>query len=334
MQKIKVGFIGCGGIGQRHLRNIDKIPEVEVVATCDINKEAAERVALSHHCPTFTDYHEMIRKIKLDAVIITIPPFAHSDEVQLAAKKNIHIFIEKPIALNMDLASEMVEAVEKYKVKSQVGFMWRFSPVIEELKKMIDSGRAGQLGLFIAEYYCNSLHTRWWREKKKSGGQLTEQAIHFVDLARYLFGEAESVASMMNNIFHRELENYTSEDIGSTIIKFKNGAIASINASNGAIPGQWLAPCHIVTQNITVDFDSLEIPASRAIFYYTGEELVKKTVESDKDFYLAELADFVNAIKTDNKTRIPMIEGAKALEITLAANESAEISRIIKLSNI
>lgn len=225
MQKVKVGFIGCGGIAQRHLRNIDKIPEAEVVAACDIDKEAAERAGLSHHCPAFTDYHEMIRKIKLDAVIITIPPFAHSDEVQLAAKKNIHIFIEKPIALNMDLASEMVEAVEKYKVKSQVGFMWRFSPVIEELKKMIDSGRAGQLGLFITEYYCNSLHTPWWREKKKSGGQLTEQAIHFVDLARYLFEDVESVASMMNNIFHREVENYTSEDIGSTIIKFKNGAI-------------------------------------------------------------------------------------------------------------
>ena len=334
MQKVKVGFIGCGGIAQRHLRNTGKIPEAEVVAACDINKEAVEKAGISHHCSTFTDYHEMIRKIKLDAVIITIPPFAHSDEVQLAAKNHIHIFIEKPIALNMDLAKEMVEAVEKYKVKSQVGFMWRFSPVIEEFKKMIGSGRAGQLGLFIAEYYCNSLHTPWWREKKKSGGQLTEQAIHFVDLARYLFGEAESVASMMNTIFHREVENYTSEDLGSTIIKFKNGAIASINATNGAIPGRWLAPCHVVTQNITVDFDSLETLPSKAVFYHTKEELVEKTVKSNKDFYLAELADFINAIKTDSKTRIPIIEGAKALEITLAANKSAETGRITKLSSI
>lgn len=334
MQKVKVGFIGCGGIAQRHLRNTGKIPEAEVVAACDTNKEAVEKVGMSYHCSTFTDYHEMVRKIKLDAVIITVPPFAHSDEVQLAAKKNIHIFIEKPIALNIDLAREMVEAVEKYKVKSQVGFMWRFSPVIEELKEMIDLGRAGQPGLLVAEYYCNSLHRFWWREKEKSGGQLTEQAIHFIDLARFLFGEGHSVLSIMNNLFHTEVENYTSEDVSSTIITFENGAIASINATNGAIPGRWFAPCRVVAKNITVYFDSLEAPSSKATFYYTKKEVVKKEVESDKDFYLAELADFINAIKTDSKTRIPIIEGAKALEITLAANKSAETGRITKLSNI
>lgn len=333
MQKVKVGFIGCGGIAQEHLRSIDKIPETEIVAACDIDKEAVEKVGISHHCPTFTDYHEMIRKIKLDAVIITLPPFAHSDEVQLAAKNHIHIFIEKPIALNMDLAKEMVEAVEKYKVKSQVGFMWRFSPAIGKLKKMIDSDQAGQLGFLIGEYYCNSLHTPWWREKKKSGGQLTEQAIHFVDLARYLFGEVKSVASMMNNVFHREVENYTSEDIGSTIIKFKTGAIASINATNGAIPGQWLAPCRIVTQNITVDFDSLETFPSKAVFHYTKEGL-EKTVKSNKDFYLAELVDFIDTIKNDRETKIPIIEGVKALEVTLAANKSARTDRIVKIEEI
>jgi predicted dehydrogenase len=266
----------------------------------------------------------------MDIVYICLPPFAHSDEVELAAKAGVHIFIEKPIALDMKTADRMVKACKENKVKSQVGFMNRHGDAVQTVKRMIESGEAGQPGLLVAWYMCNSLHAPWWRDKSKSGGQIVEQIIHTYDIARFLLGEPVSVFCHLDNLFHKDVPNYTSEDVSATSIRFSSGAVATIAGTNGAIPGKWINQWKLVTQNFTVDFTD----ANNATLVQTNlPHLRTLTINSDKDLFLAETLDLLKAIETDGETVCPMEEGAKTLKLVLAVRESGETGRVISLAD-
>lgn len=328
--QFNVGIIGCGGIANRHASVLSGLEVVNLVAFCDIAEDRAigfnEKYAESQG-KIYTDFAQMYDSEELDVVWICLPPFAHTNEVELAASHGVNVFIEKPIALNMETAGRMVEAVEKYKVKSQVGFMSRFGSVVENVKAMLDSGEAGNAGLMIGKYMCNALHAPWWREKGKSGGQIVEQIIHTYDIVRYFLGEPESVFCRAENIFHKTVENYTSEDASGTVIRFRNGAIATVTGSNGAIPGKWISQYELVATNLTVNFAD----ANNATLYRTDVQPVQEEkLTSDRDLFHAEAMDLLNAIKTDGITRTPIIEGAKTLELVLAASESAETGKIVE----
>jgi predicted dehydrogenase len=272
----------------------------------------------------------MFDQVPLDLVLICLPPFGHKDEVEVAADHGVNVLIEKPIALTSEHAWKMVKAVEKAGIKSQVWFMFRFGAAIEKLKAMIEDGSAGQVGLMSARYFCNSLHAAWWREREKSGGQITEQVIHMVDLMRYLMGDPQTVFSIQNNLFHKYVENYTIEDTSGTVMEFKDGGIGVIFASNNAIPGKWLNDYHIVTQKLTAEFSD----ANNATFTHTGAKEVKtETISSNDDYYLREVLDIYQAITTNTTTRTPIEEGALTLDLALAITKSAIIKEPVYLGN-
>ena len=126
--------------------------------------------------------------------------------------------------------------------------MFRFGDAVEQLKRKIVNGEAGLPGLLSARYFCNNLHASWWRERSKSGGQLVEQVIHMFDLLRYLAGEADSVFSRQENLYHRDVENYAIEDVSATIISFLNGGLGVVYATNNAIPGKWINDYRVVAR--------------------------------------------------------------------------------------
>jgi len=249
--------------------------------------------------------------------------------VEIAANLGVHVFIEKPIALTSEQAWRMVNAAEKAGIVTQVGFMFRFGEAIEHLKGMIDSGEAGQVGLMSARYFCNSLHAPWWRRRDLSGGQLVEQVIHMIDLMRFLMGDAITVYSRQENLFHQDLDDYTVEDVSATIFSFPKGGVGVIYATNGAIPNRWINDYRVVSRNLSVEFTD----ANHAAFHYTAESDRKpKMIASDRDIYLSEMQDFLTAIRTGQKTRIPLREGAKSLDLALAATHSAQIGREVQIS--
>jgi len=330
---LKVCLIGCGGIAEIHAHVLSGIGEVQLVSFCDIVEEKA-RMFNNRYAGgkgrVYSNFAEMLEKEKPDAVYVCLPPFAHRDEVELAAGMGIHIFIEKPIALSMEKARSMVAAVKKHGVKTQVGFQLRFGAAVEFFKGMLEKGEAGQAGLFLAKYYCNSLHSPWWRDKSKSGGQVVEQIIHLYDLSRFIVGEPRSVYCVMDNLFHKNVEGYTCEDVSTALIKFKSGCLGSISATNFAIPGRWLYDFNLVTSNMTVFFTD----ANNAVFTRTdrswGESL---TVSSDKNLHEAITRDFLNAVKNDTPTRASIEEGAKSLNFVLSVRKSAEEGREILIED-
>ena len=332
MKTLRTGILGCGSFARRHASNLITLPEeIELTAFCDHHEQNARELSDTYsrgNGAIFTDHHEMFEKGKLDLVVICLPPHAHSDEVEVAAQHGIHILIEKPIALSSEHAWRMVEATEKAGIKTQVGFMFRFGAAIERLKELINAGEVGPLGLMSARYFCNSLHAPWWRDRSKSGGQLVEQVIHMVDLMRYLMGEAVSVYSRQGNVFHREVVDYTVEDVSATVFGFRGGAIGVIYATNGAIPGKWINDYRLVSQKLTAEFSN----ANNALLHFIAETPVRtETISSDRNVHLAELQDLLTAIRTDGQTRIPLREGAKSLDMALAATQSAQTHQEVPL---
>jgi predicted dehydrogenase len=332
MKRLRTAILGCGGFAHRHAGNLVGLPEdIELTAFCDHHDDNAREFAEKYtqgEGSTFTDPREMFEKANLDLVVICLPPFAHSNEVDLAAEHGVHILMEKPIALSSEHAWRMVEAAEAAPIKTQVGFMFRFGTGIERLKELLASGEVGPAGLMSARYFCNSLHAEWWRDRSRSGGQLVEQVIHMVDLMRYLMGEAVSVYSRQENLFHRERADYTVEDVSATIFGFQGGAVGVIYATNGAIPGKWINDYRLVSQNLTAEFAN----ANNAMLHFTAETPMRtEAISSEKNVYLAELQDLLTAIRTDGETRTPLREGAKSLDMALAATRSAELHQEVSL---
>lgn len=332
MADFRVGLIGCGGFAHTHARIIADLPQSDLVACCDTERQRAEAYSQLYaggKAKVFTSFERMFDQVKMDIVYICLPPFAHTNEVELAAERGIHIFIEKPIARTMAVANRMVRAVRKAGVKSQVGFMLRFAGAVEVVKEELDSGRAGPPALFSGRYYCNALHAPWWRDKSKSGGQVVEQIIHIYDLCRYLLGRPQTVYCQQRNLFHRDVPGYTVEDVSASTIAFENGALALIVGTNNAIPNRWLSYVDLVTERRSVHFTD----GNHAAVHYTDSPApTEVTIASDKDGYRGETLDLLDAIQTGGETRTPISEGAETLRLVLAADRSAQRGEPVKLA--
>jgi len=332
-QPLRTAILGCGGFAHRHARTLQLLEDdFKMVAFCNRTIERAAAFSEKYtngQAPVFADHHQMFEQIPLDVVVICLPPYAHSDQIEIAANLGVHVFIEKPIALTSEQGWRMVNAAERAGIITQVGFMFRFGEAIEHLKEMIDSGKAGSVGLMSARYFCNSLHAPWWRKRDLSGGQLVEQVIHMVDLMRFLMGDAVTVYSRQENLFHQDVDDYTVEDVSATIFGFSNGGLGVIYATNGAIPNRWINDYRVVSRNLTVEFTD----ANHGTFHYTAESSRQpEMITADRDFYLLEMQDFRTAIRAGRNTRIPLREGAKSLDLALAAARSAQTGSEIRIS--
>jgi predicted dehydrogenase len=324
MRPLRTAIIGCGNFAHRHAERLAELEDVQLVGFCD---RAIEKAAVYNQryaddqAQIYEDYERMYEALDLDLVYICLPPFAHDREVELACQHGIHLFIEKPIALTMDLAESMGRWVAESGVKSQVGFMYRHGEAVRWLEAYVHDVGVADRGFLTACYFCNSLHSGWWRDRSKSGGQLVEQVIHLFDLARFLLGEPARIYSMQENLFHRDVEGYTVEDASGTVVRFESGSMAVFAATNGAIPNRWEYDLRVMLPGLTADFEN----ENRAVFHHTaGAWPTMTSIGSEKDVHLAETLDLLAAIREDRPTAVPIEEGVRSLRFVLAAAESAE----------
>ncbi|QHW29943.1 Gfo/Idh/MocA family oxidoreductase [Paenibacillus rhizovicinus] len=324
-KQIRVGIIGLGGMGRAHAKHLRSLSGVEITAVCGQSMEKAEAFNAEHAGGTaaaYDRYEDMLEQETLDAVYVCIPPYAHRGQVEAAAKRGCAVFVEKPIALDSETAASMVLAVEQAGVLSQVGYHNRFGSAVRELKRMIDDGTAGVPTLFDGRYDCNSLHSPWWRDRSLSGGQVFEQAIHTYDLAMHLFGTPTRVSGLTGNLAHREISDYTVEDTSAAIVRFESGAMASICASNCAVPMEWNSSFTVVCSKATVYF----MGPNKAEFVLTGgAEPVRRLFEEEVDVYLEENIAFIAALRGEGPELCPIGDGLASLRLVEKVMQSAEL---------
>ncbi|MFP4379696.1 MAG: Gfo/Idh/MocA family protein [Candidatus Sumerlaeia bacterium] len=320
---IKVGILGTGFMGGVHAQNLNKIKGVQVTAVCGTSMEKAEKFADEkgkRYTKPYGRFKTMLQEAELDALVVAIPPFAHSGQVEAAAKKGLHLFMEKPLALDVKRAKRMANAIKRAGVIGQVAYHMRFGKAVQELKKAIESGKAGKPTLFDARYACNSLHGPWWRDVEKSGGQTLEQIIHIYDLALYFLGAPKAVAGFADNLCHTHIPDYTVEDTSAFAIRFKGGAMANISGTNNAVPMEWVNPFTVVCEKLTAFFETPD----KAEFVFTGGDIPKREIiDGDTDMYYEEMKAFVKAVqgKIDNPATAE--DGLLGLKTAIGALESA-----------
>src|SRR5262245_332942 len=124
----RIAFVGTGGIANHHLGRLKEIEGVEIVALCDVAEDRAAAAAAQYGGQAYTDYHRMLDEVATDALYGCVPPFAHSDAEILAAQRGIHLFVEKPVVMQLETGLRILEAVEKAGVMSSVGYGVRYTP--------------------------------------------------------------------------------------------------------------------------------------------------------------------------------------------------------------
>jgi len=319
---LRIGFLGTGGIARTHLNALRQLEEAEVVAFCDIVEERAEGAAKQFDALAFTDHRKMLDEVKMDALFVCLPPFAHTDAEITAAEKGIHIFVEKPVALTMEKAEEISAAISKASVISSVGYHWRYAELTQRAMELVEGREIAALH----GYWLGGMpRVEWWRVKEKSGGQMVEQTTHIFDLARYFAGDAQSVYALgFKGILEKRVENHNVEDASIALVRFKNGLIGQISSADVVTQGG-LTGLHIFCDGLT-----LQISPS----VLTIREAGKVTEMRQKhNCYYDEDSIFLEAIKTGNTSKIlsPYSDAVKTLSLTLGANKSLETGEVVAL---
>jgi len=222
---IKVAFIGSGGIAGYHLSHLEKIKDVELVGFCDVQADRAQARAKHYKTRAYADYRRMLDAAKPDAVYVCTPPFAHGRFELDAVARGCHIFVEKPIALSMETALAIRDAIAKARVVSAVGYQDRYQDIIAKLRDILS---ARKVATAMGYWMGGMPGVAWWRVKAQSGGQHTEQTTHIFDMVRYLFGEVAQVYAAASRGLMSDVPNYDVEDLSVATLTLKSGLIATV----------------------------------------------------------------------------------------------------------
>lgn len=238
-KKIKVAFIGCGGIHWPHLDGYLAIPEkAEVVACCDVTKASAEAsAAKAGGAKVYTDWKKMLATEQIDAVDICLPHHLHRPAILDAAKLKKHVICEKPLCLNMKEAAEIATAIKKAGVTFMSAHNQLFDPIVQRAKQLVDGGLIGKV-FYIRTQDCFKLEplavggrkAMGWRGnvETQGGGELIDTGYHPSYLLLYLASSpAVEVTAMLGNY----LGQLQAEDTAAVSVKFKDGAIGQIMTS-------------------------------------------------------------------------------------------------------
>jgi predicted dehydrogenase len=233
--QVKIGFIGCGGNARGHMNTIKGMEDAKIVAVCDVRQESAKSAAEFVGAEAYTDLNVMLERKDLDAVYISIPVFAHGEPEMAVIKRGLPFLVEKPVAISLDIAEKVLDAVEKNKLITCVGYQLRYAGSVGVTKELL---KGKTINMVIGKYWCNSGVGDpgiWLRQMGKSGGQLVEQATHTIDMMRYLAGEVKEVFAFQEN---RVLKQTDCPDVNVVSMKFANGAVGSITTT-WAYEGDW-----------------------------------------------------------------------------------------------
>jgi UDP-N-acetyl-2-amino-2-deoxyglucuronate dehydrogenase len=231
-KNFRVSLVGCGRISRNHVAAISRIDGLSIVAACDDNADRAREISEPLGIPWFTDYEKMLREVPSEIVSICTPSGLHPSQGVIAAQTGRHVVTEKPMAISLRSADDLVHACDAAKVHLFVVKQNRLNEPVKVLKHAVDEGRFGRVYMasctvFWArpqEYYEQAPWRGTW---EFDGGAFMNQASHYVDLIQWLMGPVESVMAKTATLA-RKIE---TEDTGVAILRFRSGALGVIEVT-------------------------------------------------------------------------------------------------------
>ena len=339
-------LIGCGRIATNHLKAALN-NKLNIVAVCDILPEAMEQLLAKHGLEQtsaikrYTDYQQMIAENELTLVSIATESGNHAEIALHCIDCGVHVIIEKPMAMSMADAEEIIRRSDEKGVKVSACHQNRFNIAIQELRQAVEAGRFGRLS-------HGSIHVRWNRNENyytqapwrgtwaQDGGCLMNQCIHGIDLLRWMMGEeVEEVYGVTKQQFHDYLE---CEDIGMAVVKFKNGAVGTIEGTTNVYPRNLEETLYLFGETGTVKIGGTSTNNIDVWNFADESEADQKNKglqEATSNVYgnghTSLFADVIDAIRQDRKPYVDAVAGRNALEMILAIYQSAATGLPVKL---
>jgi len=333
---IKVGVIGAGRIGKIHAENLaTRIPGVEVVAIADPNVAAAKELAEKLHVSAYSeDYRKILDDKSIEAVLICSSTDTHARFMTEAAEAGKHIFCEKPVDHSLEKIDAALAAVKKAGVKCQIGFNRRFDPNFKKVRQMVNEGKVGEVQ--ILRITSRDPAPPPVSYVKVSGGMFLDMTIHDFDMARYLSGsEVVEVYAAGAVMVDPGIGEAGDIDTAVITLKFANGSIGTIDNSRKAIYGydqrvevfgsKGMVAVANNTANSSVYSSEDGVVSEKPLYFF---------LERYMDSFIAELSDFIDAVRDDKPTPVTALDGRKPVVIAMAANKSLKENRPVKLSEI
>ncbi len=343
---MKYALIGCGRISTNHVKAVMN-NNLEFTAVCDIVPEHMEEVLEKNglqgnvSIKRYTDYKKMIAENDLELVGIATESGIHAEIALYCIDHGINVIIEKPMAMNMKDAEEIIRRSEEKGVKVSACHQNRFNVAVQEMRKALEEGRFGKVS-------HGSIHVRWNRGKAyydqapwrgtwaQDGGALMNQCIHGIDLLRWMMGdEVEEVYGVTRQQFHHYLE---AEDIGMAVVKFKNGAIGTIEGTTNVYPQNLEETLYLFGENGTVKIggkstNNIDVWnfADESDADQKNKGLQEQTSNVYGNGHTSLYADVIDAIEKDRAPYVDAHAGRNALEMILAIYKSQKTGMPVKL---
>ncbi len=354
-QKVRIGIVGCGGIANgKHMPSLIRLPEVEMVAFCDIIEERATKAANQYGVDgalVFTDYRDLVALADLDIVHVLTPNHVHAPISIAALKAGKHVMCEKPMATSSREAQAMLDAARKSGKKLTIGYQGRQRAEAQYLKELCDADELGEV------YFAKALALRrrgvptwgvFLDKEKQGGGPLIDIGTHSLDLTLWLMNNYDwdyVVGSTYNKIGKQKNvvnpwgtwkpEEYTVEDSAFAFIKFKNGATVILESSwaLNIMPSD--TPCVLCGTKAGADFvDGLRILGEKGSRLYTLRPEPKirgvdpKGGETDERGYL-EAKQWIESVINDTQPTVLPEQALVVTEILEAIYDSAKSGKPI-----
>ena len=339
-------LIGCGRIAVNHIKAA-RNNQLEIVAVCDIQPEKMEELLAKHGLKNdssivrYTDYQKMLQEQRLDFVSIATESGKHAKIALDCIEQGVHVIIEKPMAMSIADADEIIQRSREKHVKVAACHQNRFNIAVQKMRRALETGRFGKLS-------HGSIHVRWNRDHSyydqaswrgtwaQDGGALMNQCIHGIDLFRWMMGnEVDTVYAQTRQQFHDYLE---CEDLGMAVVTFKNGAIGTIEGTTNVYPHNLEETLYLFGQTGTVKLggkstNNIDVWdfADETQADQKNKGLEEPTSNVYGNGHTSLFADMIQAIKEDREPYVDAIAGRNALEMILAIYQSAATGKAVKL---
>lgn len=339
---LKIALVGCGRISKRHadLLGNGQVVGAHLVAVCDVIEERAASIAEHFNVPGFTDMHRMMRDVDVDVVAVLTESGHHAAHVKELAVYGKHIIVEKPMALTMNDADDMIRACERARIKLFVVKQNRFNVPVVKLREALERGRFGKLVLgTVRVRWCRTQayydQDAWRGTWALDGGVLTNQASHHVDLLEWMMGEVDSVLALSSTA----LVNIEAEDTAVVILRFRNGALGCIEATTAVRPKDLEGSISILGEKGSVEIGGFAVNEMK-VWNFTeavaddAGVMEQYSVNPPNVYGFGHQAYYdhvVDCIANNKRHLVDGIEGRKSLELINAIYESIETGREVKL---
>ena len=329
-EKIRVLIIGCGSIGERHTRVLQKLGIGEIIL-CDANVDNLTRVAKKYNIKeTYIDYNEAF-KSGINAVVICTPNNLHIPIALKACEENCHIFTEKPLSHTLDDVDRLIKLAEERNLVLMVGYCLRFHPALIFIKKVIDERKIGnilsfrfEVGSYLPEWRPGSDYRKNYAVSPSSGGGVILDLSHEIDYVQWLGGKVREVFCYSDTLSDLEIK---TEDTAEILLRFENRAIGEVHMDY--VQRAPRRDYQIIGDKGTILCDYNE----ETVKVFTCLKKVWETysfkIERD-DIFAEQDRHFFQCIKENKRPLVDGVEGKKSLILALTAKESSKKGMPVK----